>query len=401
MLVKVVSINLGNFSSTGNIAQGIKRQAVQHGIEYVLAYPYDAQNKPQQADDWLIGNRWGRKASVAFGMVTGFNGCFSWFSTRKLLRRMKRFSPDIVHFHNLHNNYINLPMLFRYIKKKDIKVVWTLHDCWSFTGQCPYFDIVECEKWKTGCYACPRYTEYPKSLVDNTKRMWHLKKKWFGGVRDLTIVTPSAWLHGLVKQSFMQAYPAMVINNGIDLSVFRPTDGDLRETYGLTSKKVILGVAFDWSVRKGLDVFATLAERLPEEYQIVLVGADDTVKAALPDSVITISRTKSQQELAQWYTAADVFVNPTREENFPTVNMESLACGTPIITFETGGSPEIIDATTGITVKRNDTDALAQAIIACCENAPFTEEQCVQRAAQFDREAKFTEYIELYENLIS
>ena len=400
--MKVLSINLGNYSSTGAIAQGIKQEAEQHGIEYVLAYPVDPRNKPGQDTDWVIGNAFGRKCSVALGMLTGFNGCFSLLCTMKLLRRMDRYCPDIVHFHNLHNNYINLPLLFRYIKKKRIKVVWTLHDCWSFTGQCPYFDMVGCDKWKTGCHCCPRYTEYPKALVDNTKRMWRLKKKWFNGVEDLTIVTPAQWLAGLVKQSYLKSYPVQVINNGIDLTVFKPTDGDnLKERYGLSSKKVVLGVAFDWGKRKGLDVFENLAQRLPREYQVVLVGTDESTRAGLCDSILALGRTKSQQELAQLYTVADVFANPTRDEVFGLVNVEALACGTPGITFDSGGSPECYDETCGSVVACDDVDALEKEIIRICTQKPYTREACVQKAKAFDKDDKFKEYIELYERINS
>ena len=399
--MKILSINLGNYSSTGGIAQGIKQEAEQHGIEYVLAYPFDPQNKASQKDDWIIGNRFGRKCSVALGMLTGFNGCFSLFSTMKLLRRIERYSPDILHFHNLHNNYINLPLLFHYVKKKQIKVVWTLHDCWSFTGQCPYFDMVGCVKWQTGCYSCPKYMEYPKAYVDNTKTMWRLKKRWFNGVKNLTIVTPSKWLAALVKQSFLNTYSVQVINNGVDLSVFQPINGDIKERYGLSTEKIILGVAFDWGKRKGLDVFVELSKRLPQNYKIVLVGTDDSIRENLPSNIVALGRTKSQKELVEFYTMADVFVNPTKEENYPTVNMEALACGTPVFTFKTGGSPEIIDETCGLVVDCDDIDALERAIIRICTEKPYAKEACIIKAKEFDKNERFKEYVELYERVIT
>lgn len=397
--MKVLSINLGNYSSTGSIAQGIKQEAEKQGIEYVLAYPFDPRNKPSQGNDWVIGNAFGRKCSIALGMVTGFNGCFSMFSTMKLLHRMKRYSPDIVHFHNLHNNYINLPLLFRYVKRKHIKVVWTLHDCWSFTGQCPYFEMVGCDKWKTGCHSCRRYTEYPKALVDRTKTMWRLKKKWFNGVENLTLVTPSEWLAKLVKQSFMGDYPCQVIHNGIDLSVFKPTAGDWRENHGLSSKKVILGVAFDWGKRKGLDVFVELSNRLPEDYQVLLIGTDETVQDQLCENILAPGRTGSQQELAQLYTMADVFVNPTRDEVFGLVNVEALACGTPGVTFNSGGSPECYDETCGSVVDCDDIDALEKEIIRICTEQPYTPEACIRKAKGFEKNEKFKEYVALYERI--
>ena len=398
--MKVLSLNLGNFGSTGNIAQGIKNEANAVGMEYVLAYPVDPQNKPVQEGDWVIGDALGRKGSIALGMVSGFNGCFSLFSSWKLCRMIRRLSPDVIHFHNLHNNYVNLPMLFGCIKKLGIKVVWTLHDCWSFTGQCPYFDITRCEKWRTGCYGCPSYKEYPKALVDNTKVMWHLKKRWFCGVKDMTIVTPSQWLADLAKESYLKDYPVKVINNGIDLGVFSPMESDFAKRYGCEGKHIVLGVAFNWSKRKGFDVFCELAKRLDrEKYQIVLVGTDDDVDKLLPAHVSSIHRTESQKELAMLYSAADVFANPTREENYPTVNMEVLACGTPIVTFRTGGSPEIPDSTCGCVVEKDDIDAMEREIIRVCEERPYSREACLQRAKSFDKGDRFREYVDLYKSI--
>lgn len=401
--MKVLSINLGNYSSTGNITQGIKSEAIRNGVEYILTYPFDMQNKEIKEEDWLIGNKFGRKSSIALGMITGFNGCFSAFATQKLLNRISHYEPDIIHFHNLHNNYINLPMLFWYVKKSKIKIVWTLHDCWSFTGQCPHFEMVNCSKWKTGCHHCTSFREYPKAFVDNTKIMWKLKKKWFTQVENMTIVTPSEWLADLVKQSFFRGYPVKVIHNGIDLDVFKPIQSDFRVSHGIDDKKnIVMGVAFNWGKRKGLDVFIELANRLDTEaYQIVLVGTDDTVDTQLPDNIISIHRTQNQTELAKIYTAADVFVNPTREENYPTVNMEAIACGTPVLTFNTGGSPEILDKTCGSVVDCDDIDAMEKEIILTCENEPYTETACLKRAKSFDKKERYMEYINLYESIIT
>lgn len=397
--MKVLSINLGNYSSTGGIAQGIKQEAEKSGIEYVLSYPYDPYNKPVADGDIFIGSRFGRKASIALGMVTGYNGCFSYFATKKLISKIKKHNPDILHFHNLHNNYINLPLLFKFVKKQNYKIVWTLHDCWSFTGQCPYFEMVGCDKWKTGCHSCPNYKEYPKALVDNTKRMWHLKKKWFSGVENLTFVTPAEWLANLVKQSYLQSYPVQVINNGIDVDAFQPTVGNLRETHGLTDKKILLGVAFDWGKRKGLDVFVELAKRLPDDYKIVLVGTQEEHRKDLPSNILALGRTSSREELAQWYTTADLFVNPTRDEVFGLVNVEALACGTPGVTFNSGGSPECYDDTCGVVVPREDIDALEKEIIRICTENPYSKTDCIKKAKEFDKNEKFKEYIELYERV--
>ena len=218
-------------------------------------------------------------AHVALARLTGGYGLFSRFSTYRLIQTLKKFKPDAIHLHNLHAAYINLPMLFRYINDNEIPIIWTLHDCWTFTGKCAYFESVKCEKWKTGCNHCPQLPEYPKSYLDTSKLMFRKKKEWFTSVPNMTLVTPSNWLAGLVQESFLGKYPVKVINNGIDLSVFRPVKSDFRNKYHCEDKFILLGVAFGWDRRKGLDVFLELANRLDETYQIVLVGTDERIDA--------------------------------------------------------------------------------------------------------------------------
>lgn len=399
--MKTVLINSCNFGSTGNIMLEIAETAENGGYTAAVCYPQSRDNSRKQKEkDFVIGTRFSRNIHLQLAGITGLNGCFSYFSTLKLLKKLDKVKPDIIHLHNLHNCYINLSMLFKYIKKHNIKTVWTLHDCWAFTGHCPHFDMIGCDKWKTGCYSCPQYKEYPKSLFDNSKYMYRLKKKWFTGIKDMTIVTPSEWLAGLVKESYLKDYPVKVINNGIDLNVFKPTESDFREKYALENKYIVLGVAFGWGRRKGLDVFVELARRLDKEkYKIVLVGTDDNIDKLLPDNIISIHRTQNQTELAEIYTAADVFANPTREENYPTVNMEALACGTPVVTFNTGGSPEMLDETCGAAVAKDDNDAMYNEIIRICEKKPYSMEACIKKAKGFDKNEKFGEYIRLYEVL--
>lgn len=397
--MKIISINLGNFSSTGKIAKGIQDISSYYGCEYYLSYPENNSNKLKCDNDIIIGTKFGRRISVRICQVVGFHGCGSVFATMSLIKQIEAKNPNILHLHNLHGSYINIPMLFRFIKKRKMKVVWTLHDCWSFTGQCPYFTLANCEKWKTGCHSCPNYKSYPSSLWDNSKLMWKLKKKWFTGVKDMTLVTPSVWLCNLVRQSFMSDYPVKVINNGIDLSVFYPHKSDFKEKKGLMNKKVILGVAFDWGIRKGLDVFVELSKNLPDSYQIVLVGTTPEIVNQLPKNIITINRTNSQEELAEIYSAADVFVNPTREENYPTVNMEAIACGTPVVTFKTGGSPEIISNETGVAVEVDDKEALMQAIKTICESQENVEKVCIAHSKDFNQVNRFKEYYDLYQEI--
>lgn len=399
--MKIAIINSVPYGSTGKIAYEIAKTAADEGDGVEIFYGYSGHPLDEiKNGNSVIGGKSGKAMHMLLSEMTGLIGCFSFFYTFKILRKLKKFRPDIIHLHNLHGWYINLPLLFGFIKKHNIKTVWTLHDCWAFTGHCPHFDMIGCDKWKTGCYGCPQYKEYPKSLFDNSKYMYRLKKKWFTGVKNMTIVTPSEWMAGLVRESYLKDYPVKVINNGIDLNIFKPIESDFREKYALENKYIVLGVAFGWGKRKGLDVFIELAKRLDKEkYKIVLVGTDDNSDKLLPENIISIHRTQNQTELAKIYSAADVFANPTREENYPTVNMESVACGTPVVTFNTGGSPEILDETCGAAVAKDDNDAMYNEIIRICEAKPYSMEACIKKAKGFDKNEKFGEYIRLYEVL--
>ena len=392
--MRILEINTVNFGSTGHIMLRIADLARSEGHEAVCCF-YARRNKPADANTIYIGNKITHNLHKKFSKYTGYNGRLSVISTWNFLRKVKKFNPDIIHLHNLHDRFINVPMLFKFIKKNNIKVIWTLHDCWSFTGQCVHFTIAGCDKWKTGCHDCPQIHVYPASNVDRTKKMWELKKKWFTGVNDMTIVTPSVWLSELVKESYLKDYPVKVINNGIDLGVFKPTESDFRAKNGLDGKFIILGAASIWEQRKGIDVFIELAKRLDDRFKIVLVGTNDEDDKILPDNILSIHRTSDQKELAEIYTAADLFFNPTREENYPTVNMESIACGTPVMTFKTGGSPEIIDDKTGVVVD-DDIDAVEQKIISIYETGPFKLSDLEERAKTFSADDKFAEYLWLF-----
>ena len=395
--MRIVQINGGAKGSTGKIMMGIAEVARAQGHEVMCASPITTTNRDAGEDCgyYRIGTFNSRRVNVALARITGFNGCFAWFETYKLLKKIDEFKPDIIHLHNLHDSYINLSMLFSYIKKHNVPTVWTLHDCWSFTGQCPHFTIVKCDKWKVGCHNCPQYKEYPASLYDNTKKMWQLKKKWFTGVKNMTIVTPSEWLAGLARESYLKQYPIEVINNGIDLNAFKPTHSNFREQYGIPGDKyIVLGVSFGWGYRKGLDCFVEMAEKLGERYQIVLVGTDNEIDKNLPQSIISIHRTQNQKELAEIYSAADVFAMPTREENYPTVNMEAIACGTPVVTFNTGGSPEMLNEKVDRVVPVDDVNEMMSEIKNICTGVG--DKGRMNGLDRLSMKIKFREYITLY-----
>lgn len=391
--MKLVQINATcGAGSTGRICVSISETLSAKAADNYILYA-------SGQSDYVRGLRYMRHKEVKLqalrSRILGNYGFNSKAATRRLIMQLDAIAPDIVHLHNLHGHNCNLEILFSYFKEKRIKLYWTFHDCWAFTGYCPHYEMVNCTKWQTGCQHCPQKGHF-SWLFDRSPYLFKKKKEIFTGL-DLTIVVPSDWMAKQVKQSFLHNYDIKVIHNGIDLSVFCPTESDFRQRYGCQDRFLILGVAFGWDARKGLDVFIEMAKRLDERFRIVLVGTDDRVDRQLPKNVISIHRTGNQAELAAIYTAADLFVNPTREENYPTVNMEALACGTPVLTFRTGGSPEILDDNCGAVVDKNDLDGMEREILRIFEKSPYTRQACLERAKEFDRHSRFEEYVKLYE----
>lgn len=343
----------------------------------------------------------------------GQSGFGSAKVTEELIEWLDSVKPHVIHLHNIHGFYLQTEILFAYLKKAEIPVVWTLHDCWPFTGHCAYFDYIGCEKWRLGgCENCKVHAKvYPYALFrDNTRQNYQAKREAYTGVKNLTIVTPSHWLAGLVRQSFLKEYPVQVIPNGINLEVFSPgakTGTDSGEETGREREEktyTILGVANRWEKRKGLVYFEKLAELLPDNYRIKLVGVDKRQAKRLKQKykgrrLIPVCRTENVGELAQLYRDADVYVNATLEDNFPTTNLEALACGTPVITFETGGSGEALNETCGIVVDKGNLQALEENIRMVCETKPFSSQACRARALAFERGARYRDYIALYQDL--
>lgn len=399
--MKVLQINtVYGEGSTGKIAASINDACKQHGIICLSAFRCTQKGQPIPEDAITISSKWDSRFHGCLSKFTMLKGIGSFFRTHNFLRKVKRYCPDIIHLHNLHGSYVNIPLLFNYIKKYRIPVVWTLHDCWAFTAICSHFVTAKCDKWKTGCHNCAQRKRFSSAPIDLTKSVWKIKKKWFQGVSNLTVVTPSLWLGDLVQNSFLKDYTVKTIYNGIDLDVFQYTESDFRSRYALQNRKIVLGVAFDWGYSKGLDMFVELSERLDEQYQIVLVGTNEKVDRELPENIISIHRVSNQRELSAIYSVADVFVNPTREEVLGLVNIEALACGTPVVTFPTGGSPECIDQSCGVVVETDNSLMLEKEIIRICQNKPFSRESCRRRAMLFDKAERIEEYIQLYRSVL-
>ena len=390
--MKVLMINsVCGIKSTGRIATDLADMLTEKG--HMVKIAYGREEIPEKYKEYAvrIGNEWDVRLHALEARLFDNAGFGSKKATLKFLEWVREFAPDIIHLHNLHGYYINVELLFKFLKEYKKPVIWTLHDCWAFTGHCAHFDLCKCYKWKTECHKCPQKKEYPASiLLDNSRKNYRNKKKAFQGVDNMVIVTPSDWLSDLVKESFLREYETRVINNGIDLALFKPTEGGFREKYKLENKIIVLGVASAWGVKKGLVDFIELRKQLDRRYEIVLVGVSEEDKNILPNGVLGITRTNSVKELAEIYTAADIFLNLTYEDNYPTVNLEAQACGTPVITYRTGGSVESVPEEQ--VANQGDLKSVVELIVKY-------EGKKTSVQSFYDKNVAFEEYIELYEEI--
>ena len=401
---KLLQINsVVNSGSTGRIAEEIGQIAIAAGWESYIAYGRHA--RTSQSELIKIGSDWDIRMHGLQTRLFDKHGLASIAATREFVKQIKKIKPDIIHLHNIHGYYINIEILFRYLKDANIPVVWTFHDCWPMTGHCAYFTFVECEKWKTQCFSCPQKKDYPGSFfLDRSKQNYTQKRKLFTSVNNITIVPVSNWLGEIVKQSYLKDYPIRVINNGIDVNVFSPQRGDgIRLKYGLADKFILLGVATAWGRRKGLHDFIELSKTLKDDEIIVLVGLKEDQIKILPENIIGITRTESTQELAEFYSSADVVMNISYEETFGLTTVEGFACGTPGIVYNTTASPELVDDSTGLIVDPGDIKGLVKAISQIKEKGKQSySEACVKRAHRlYRKEDRYREYIELYKELLN
>jgi len=394
--MKILQINTTvNSGSTGRIAEDIGKTLVSAGHESYIAVGRG--NQKSVSSLLRIGSKLDFYAHVVRSLFTDRHGFGSKRATKIFLKQVDVIKPDAIGLHNIHGYYLNVEILFKYIKENNIPILWTFHDCWPFSGHCSY--NTDCDN----CKNCQR--KYPTSVfLNQSSRNFREKQLIFSEVNNLQIVTPSIWLKSLVKQSFFK-YPIHCINNGIDLSQFKPSKKDekLKENLQLKGKKIILGVASTWDKRKGLEDFIQLASFISESYRIILIGLRKSQIQLLPKNVIGIQRTESIAELANYYSMADVYINPTHKDNFPTTNIESLACGTPVITYNTGGSPEAIDSLTGKIVKKGDVKGLYKAVQEVfLHPQEYYAKVCRSRSEQiFNKEDRYLDYLRLYERLIN
>lgn len=395
--MKIVILNTVPYGSTGRISRNIGMKAEQAGDEVYYVYGWTKKKQKPSSKNEIIATSFLSKASHgALSKFTGMDGTYSKAATKRLIKTLEKIQPDVIHMHIMHDCFLDMNILYQYLADSKAKVIWTFHDCWAFTGGCAYFSANGCEEWKNGCNKCAYLKNSLSAISNSTKRSWNIKFNGMRSIDNLVITVPSIWLGKLVSESFYSKQQIEVVYNGLDLTKFQPKPGYFRKSRHLENKYIVLGVAFDWGYRKGLDVFIELAKLLPIEYQIVLVGIRNEQRKLLPENIIAIAKTSNQQELIEIYSDADVLANPTREDNFPTVNIEALSCGTPIVMFNTGGSPEAIDESCGIVTENKSASDLCENIIRACTLHPFSREACVAKAKKFDENLCYERYLELY-----
>lgn len=397
--MKLLIINTSiNSTSTGRIAEQIGECAQDNGFDVFAGYGFI--NNYSRLKTIPIGSKADHYLHTIKTRLTDRHGFGSRAATEKFVREIEEINPDIINIHNIHGYYMNIEILSDYLRSAGKPVIWTFHDCWPITGHCSYFDAVNCMRWKTECYDCPNLRAYPSSrFLDNSTDNFIRKKNLFESIPNLTIVAPCKWMADNVRDSFLNRKNIIVIHNGVDVEVFRPSEPEtteyLRKSLGLSSKRIYLGVASVWDRRKGLDDFVRISEHLSKDEQIVLIGLTDKQKKGLPENITAIKRTENVSQLADFYSMADVFINPTYVDNFPTTNIEALACGTPVVTYKTGGSPEAIDSETGIVIDKGE---LIQALEAARNlSKSDSGSRCRERALNlFVSRDRFNDYVTLF-----
>lgn len=398
---KIIQINVAcNYGSTGRIIEQLGILAKKRGYEtYIIHSVRYVQNSVHKSFCFssLIEEYFhGLKSFIYDAQGLGTNR-----ATLKIIKKIDQISPDIIHLHNLHGYYINYQILFEYLKSKSIPIIWTLHDCWAFTGHCAHFSFIDCKKWQNECFNCPQKHSYPYSLLDFSRRNFLLKRAAFTGCNDLTLVPVSDWLAGLLKKSFLNCYPIKRIYNGVDTDLFN-ISREIPQKYKLRiqNKYTLLGVASSWGYKKGFNDFIALSQMLPDDI-IIMVGVNSRQIKKLPSNIIGIPRTNNISELSQLYSCADLFLNLTYEDTFPTTNLEAMACGTPVLTYDTGGSPESLLPDWGFVVKRGD----LQGVLSCINNVKNNQirERMSYRnhiIEKFKIEDRYEEYIQLYDSKV-
>lgn len=402
--MKVLFINtVYGKGSTGRIIKDLGETLINNGHEFCVAFGRG--DDVSEVKAYRIGSKKDYMLHALLSRATDRAGFYSASATKDLIGFIKDYNPDIIHLHNLHGYYVNVKILFEYLKNDfKGKIIWTLHDCWAFTGHCTYFTFAQCDRWQKACYSCPEKKAYPKSmLLDNSEKNFQEKKALFSGVSDLTVVTVSDWLKGETEKSFLGQYSVKRIYNGIDLEKFSPCESDVREKYNCANKKLILCVSDGWDERKGFSKLIETAKKSPEDWIYIVVGLDKEQIPQMPENVTGIERTWNQQELIELYSAADVFFNPSVEETFGLVTAEAMACGTPVIVMNSTASPELIKREKSGLISPVKTTS--EELVETIKNALMLKndggrEAARENALEFSVRKHNEGYMNLYENLM-
>lgn len=393
--------------STGRISETIARLAMEEGWTCHIAHSCRYAGKTIQ-NNIRIGSKFEEYVHFAKSFLFDKHGLGSASATRNLIGKIEEIKPDVIQLHCIHGYYLNYRILFEYLAKHDIPVVWTQHDCWAVTGHCAHFEKCGCKKWMTQCGNCPQIHTYPVSITDRSEKNHLLKKETFSSCGNMNIVYVSRWLESVLKNSFLGQFPSFVFPNGVDTSSFKPqieNTYSIKSKYGIPDKFIVLGVSSQWTEQKGLPLFISLREKLDERFVIVLVGLAKSQLSKLPDGIVGIQRTESKQELAALYSAAGIFANMSLEETFGLVTAEAISCGTPAIVFNSTACPEVVGEGTGYIIRPNDIDAVAETVISefkkTAEQNAETRKKCREFAERkLDENVRFRNYVNLYNQLI-
>jgi len=402
MRKRVLLVNtVAGKGSVGRLVTGLSDSLKERGAETLIAY--GRWEAPAGQNVYRIGSDIDVGIHGVLSRITDRHGLYSSAATRALIKKIKEFSPDIIHLHNVHGYYVNYELLFSWLKneyagKEGHRIIWTLHDCWSFTGHCVHFEYAGCERWRCCCHNCPEKGQYPASLfLDNSKGNYRKKQQSFTGIKDLTLVTPSEWLKEQLKGSFLREYPVKCVPTGIDLDTFKKRASSIREKYGIGDKPLLLGAANPWRERKGFDDFLKLSEALGDKAVIAMIGLKgaEVKRVSAYVNIIPVKKTDSIEKMAEWYSASDIYVNLTYEDTFPTTNLEAMACGTPVITYRAGGSPEALTPECGIVTEVGDIAGVIKAAGELLKkDTGETERACRQQAEKYGRAQRFGQYID-------
>lgn len=396
--MRIAFVNsVAGFGSTGRIVWQLSQLPGVQGRIY-----FGRKDNLTDADVFRITRKAGNLEHAFCTFFMDRQGFCNTSETEKMVENLKNFRPDLVHLHNLHGYYLNCETLFRYLKESGVPVVWTFHDCWPFTGHCAHYDSLDCDRWKTKCQHCPGTMRYPFTINGSqVPVMYEKKKEVFCSLspNQLSIVTPSNWLEDQVRMSFLGSQYIRTIHNGIDHSSFHYVQSDFRSVHHLENDFLILAVAGVWNHEKGLDDLVRWSHQMKDHQKLIVVGGPKhALKKFDPAHTITIPYVNGTEELCRIYSAADVMVNLTLEDTFPTVNLEAQACGTPVLTYQTGGSPESITPKTGMVIEKGNLESMIQnAEKIQNQEIIFSSPDCMRNARRFDVRNMLNSYRALYE----